>query len=46
MVKDLLNGKEPLMNACKILLVDDEEDIVNLIEEVLISDGFVHIYKA
>lgn len=46
MVKDLLNGKEPLMNVCKILLVDDEEDIVNLIEEVLISDGFVHIYKA
>lgn len=34
------------MNSCKILLVDDEEDIVNLIEEVLVSDGFIHIYKA
>lgn len=46
MVKDQLNGKEMLMNPCRILLVDDEEDIVNLIEEVLISEGFIHIDKA
>lgn len=31
------------MDTCfnkKILLVDDEKDIVDLIEEVLINDGF------
>ncbi|HBG7947762.1 TPA: response regulator, partial [Clostridioides difficile] len=30
----------------KILLVDDEKDIVDLIEEVLINDGFKNIIKA
>ncbi|MBY2478555.1 response regulator transcription factor [Clostridioides difficile] len=30
----------------KILLVDDEKDIINLIEEVLIKDGFKNIVKA
>lgn len=30
----------------KILLVDDEKDIVNLIEEVLQQDGFLSIQKA
>lgn len=30
----------------KILLVDDERDIINLIEEVLIKDGFKNIVKA
>ncbi|MDO5573104.1 MAG: response regulator transcription factor [bacterium] len=30
----------------KILLVDDEKDIVTLLEEVLIKDGFSHIRKA
>ncbi|MGO1043239.1 response regulator transcription factor [Clostridioides difficile] len=30
----------------KILLVDDERDIINLIEEVLIKDGFKNIAKA
>ena len=30
----------------KILLVDDEKDIVTLLEEVLIKDGFTHIRKA
>jgi len=30
----------------KVLLVDDEKDITNLIEEVLIQDGFKNILKA
>lgn len=30
----------------KILLVDDEKDIVNLIEDVLRQDGFQSIQKA
>nr|WP_330401461.1 response regulator transcription factor [Clostridioides difficile] len=37
------------MDTCfnkKILLVDDEKDIVDLIEEVLINDGFKNIIKA
>lgn len=29
----------------KILLVDDERDIANLLEEVLRKDGFTHIWK-
>lgn len=34
------------INDSTILLVDDETDITDLIEEVLIKDGFEHIYKA
>lgn len=34
------------INESTILLVDDETDITGLIEEVLIKDGFEHIYKA
>ena len=30
----------------RILLVDDEADILNLLEEVLRKEGFKHIYKA
>lgn len=30
----------------KILLVDDEKDIADLLEEVLIQDGFRNIRKA
>lgn len=30
----------------KILLVDDEEDILNLLETVLRKEGFNKIYKA
>lgn len=30
----------------KILLVDDEEDILNVLETVLIKEGFKNIYKA
>ena len=30
----------------KILLVDDEVDILNLLEAVLIKENFINIYKA
>lgn len=30
----------------KILLVDDEKDILNILETVLVKEGFHHIYKA
>lgn len=30
----------------KILLVDDEEDILNILETVLVKEGFQNIYKA
>lgn len=33
-------------NQKKILLVDDEKDILNLLETVLIKEGFKNIYKA
>lgn len=33
-------------NNSKILLVDDERDIINLLETVLRQEGFQHIYKA
>lgn len=34
------------MNDKKILLVDDEEDILNVLETVLVKEGFQNIYKA
>ncbi|MDO5557968.1 MAG: response regulator transcription factor [Oscillospiraceae bacterium] len=34
------------INESTILLVDDETDITDMIEEVLLQDGFRHIYKA
>ena len=33
------------MNDCRILLIDDEKDIVDLIGEALIKDGFFNIQK-
>lgn len=33
-------------NVDKILLVDDEQDILNLLEDVLHSEGFQNIIKA
>ena len=37
---------EEVFISKKILLVDDEEQLVNLLEEVLIKEGFKNIYKA
>ena len=34
------------MTDSKILLVDDEKDIVDLMEEVLRQDGFLEIRRA
>ncbi|HLR89222.1 MAG TPA: response regulator transcription factor [Atopostipes sp.] len=34
------------LNDKKILLVDDEEDILNVLETVLVKEGFQNIYKA
>ena len=42
----ILNINMPNHNAKKILLVDDEEDILNVLETVLMKEGFQHIYKA
>ncbi|MCI1696360.1 response regulator transcription factor [Aneurinibacillus aneurinilyticus] len=36
----------PDISAKKILLVDDEADILHLLETVLKKEGFIHIYKA
>ncbi|CEH27893.1 response regulator transcription factor [Aneurinibacillus migulanus] len=36
----------PDISAKKILLVDDEADILHLLETVLRKEGFTHIYKA
>lgn len=33
------------MDGYKVLLVDDEEDILNLLEKVLNIEGFNHIFK-
>ena len=34
------------MNNSRILLIDDEKDVLDLIEEVLRKDGFQEIQKA
>lgn len=40
----MLNNQTTKEN--KILLVDDEEDILNVLETVLVKEGFQNIYKA
>ena len=40
------NGKQVKLLNGKILLVDDEKDIADLLEETLRQDGFQFIQKA
>lgn len=42
----MINTNTVSFNQKKILLVDDEKDILNLLETVLIKEGFKNIYKA
>lgn len=42
----MLNINSPEVVQKDILLVDDEEDILNLLETVLIKEGFKNIHKA
>ncbi len=42
----MININSADLNKKKILLVDDEKDILNLLETVLIKEGFKEIYKA
>lgn len=42
----MLNLDSPSLRSKKILLVDDEEDILNILETVLIKEGFQKIYRA
>lgn len=36
----------PDISSKKIVLIDDELDILHLLETVLKKEGFIHIYKA
>lgn len=45
-VRTMLNMNTVDLDQKKILLVDDEEDILNLLETVLLKEGFENIYKA
>lgn len=42
----MININSSNLNNKKILLIDDEKDILNLLETVLIKEGFKEIYKA
>ncbi|MCM3758995.1 response regulator transcription factor [Sporosarcina aquimarina] len=42
----MLNVKASVLDQKRILLVDDEQDILDLLEMVLIKEGFKNIYKA
>nr|WP_025784597.1 response regulator transcription factor [Sporosarcina sp. D27] len=42
----MLNVKDAVLNQKKILLVDDEQDILDLLEMVLTKEGLRNIYKA
>ncbi|PQQ66232.1 response regulator transcription factor [Acetivibrio saccincola] len=42
----MININSSNLNNKKILLIDDEKDILNLLEIVLIKEGFKEIYKA
>ena len=41
----MININSSNLNNKKILLIDDEKDILNLLETVLIKEGFKEIYK-
>lgn len=42
----MININSVNLNEKKILLVDDEIDILNMLETVLLKEGFSHVYKA
>ncbi|WP_096549733.1 response regulator transcription factor [Ureibacillus thermosphaericus] len=42
----MININSSNLNNKKILLIDDEKDILNLLETVLIKEGFKEIYEA
>lgn len=43
---DYVSKKQPLTNEYKIMVVDDEPDILDLLEKALRMEGFNHIVKA
>ena len=40
-----MNPNDDLLANKKVLVVDDEKDITDLLEEVLRKDGFTHVLK-